>query len=211
MRSKLIVLTFVTSLSWVAQCYSKDTAIDSAFVLLDTCSDSVSVSGLWINTLYCPSQNIFLAEGVWVDSEGQGLKLAAIERNTNRIIFDGLEDSGGNSWIFYRLRAKEKLIVIGVTGTEWSSIEYCLVFDTLHARCSVAGRFDLELDHDSLSEADNMFPVDQIGIKHSDTVLTFRFPRKVILRPYDEYQTEDSVVYKLDLRTESLILAFPSK
>lgn len=208
MKSILFIVAAIVGAA--SSCRSNESTFDTTFVLLETCNDSVDVSGLWVNALYCLSQNIFLAEGVWVDSEGHGLKLVAIEKTTNRIIFDGLEDdAGGNSWTFYRLRAAGKLVVLGVVGTEWSSSEFCLVFDTLHPDCTVAGRFDIEDYREPLSEADHKFPVEQIGVQHSDSVVTFKFLRKVIFRPYDGYNVADSVVYSLDFRTDSLVVIFP--
>lgn len=198
---KYVLLLVAFAFSFVSLTISTLTRIEneSSFLPLLPCSSRIDIGGVQWLSIFCLTQNVVLASGIG-DPELE--RLYAVDKKAERILYESDPVAEAYGWELYQFQTNSHVIILWEIGTEYSSILDCFIVDINKEQFAHLGEFELALPLSDNLEEDNSYPVDQISILPSDTLVTFRFPQRLLLRPYDDDAQEvDSIMYELNLRT----------
>ena len=172
---------------------------ETFFHPLIACDVTVDVTGFEIWRTFCLTENVVLAFGEGDPALG---RLFLFDNKKMRTIYESEPDAPPYEWRVHQLKLDNHIIVLWEIGTEFCSVLKCYDFDVNKKHFTFVGKFDVALPQHGDPEEYNSYPVDQIGILPSDTLVTFRFPHRLLLRPYEEDAQEvDSLIYELNLHT----------
>jgi hypothetical protein len=180
-------------------CVPSRIAEESFFLPLVNCNETVDIKGVIILSTFCLTQDVVLEYGIG-DAEME--RLYAFDKKAKRVIYESDPVVSPYGWLLYQFRTDSHVIIVWEIETEYCSSLDCFVLDIYKELFAYVGEFEVALPHHENLEDDNSYPVNQITIMPSDTIVTFRFPRRLLLRPGEEDQQEvDSLIYELNLHT----------
>lgn len=209
MKKLLLLMVLNFSSAYLLNCETTPSKVETTFQPLKQCNDKVDVSGTTFSFVFCLTQNEALAVGVGTPELGEALYL--IDRKTMQATYQSGPNDSPYGWSLYQSRTDTHITILWKIEGEYCSEMRLYVFDSDSRHITYVGDFDVALpfrkDIDTYP-----FPIEDIRIASSDTLVFFRFPHRLMLRPFDPDAHEvDSVVYELNFRGNSLKIKSPEK
>jgi len=201
---KNVFLLLIFCLVITTGCVSIWAGGESRFHRVDVREENLRIGGLNVPATYTYhlTDNEFIAIGE--DTSVVERLVFLVDRGSSRVIYRSeIWDNTYGWWLNIYKIGRHVFILWEEMGEYYTHLSL-FVFNKNTRTCSYAGEFDVCQYFDE--EVDTApYPIEGIHVEASDTLVSFKFTKKLHLKKYDTgSQVADSLTYELDLRSDSL-------
>jgi hypothetical protein len=150
---------------------------------------------------YALTENEVVAVG-WGGDPDSGLTgpvLTLLDKKKNEVRFESKIYDNSEGWELYEFRTESHVFLLFENEYEYNSMLSLFVFNLKSREFAFVGDFDVSEDPPSYAEY-TPYPVQDIEIVPSDSLVNFIFNKRLMLHPgFENWQALDSLIYELNL------------
>lgn len=208
---KNVFLLLLLCLVITTGCVSIWAGGESRFQRVKVRKENVDIGGVLIPATYTYNltENVAMAFGLDTSAvTGPGWVPYIIDRVDNRVICQsGIHECEGYGGWLNVCNTGPYVFMLWEEENEYCTNLSLFVFNKKSRTCSYAGYFDVCQYFDEMPDT-APYPIEGIYIEASDTLVSFKFTKKLWLMESDtSSRVADSLTYELDLRSDSLRVA----
>lgn len=206
MKNTLFSLTFSFCFVIIVSCIATESVKKSRFQLAELGNEDVGFSELMIEATYRLIENEVIALGYDTNmNDGLGGPiLCLIDKCANRVAYQSEPYDNSEGWYLHQFMTETSIMILWEHEYEYWTLLPLYVFDLKSKHLAYVGDFDVSWEPGHYAEY-TPYPVKDISIEFSDTLVTFKFTDRLHLNPGTKNsQLVDSLIYELNLRTNLL-------